>query len=41
VELRESEIDALIRSGRLALDARGDLSAIRNALYGFLDDTLR
>jgi hypothetical protein len=41
IELRESEIDALIRSGRLAPDSRGDLPAVRKALYGFLDDTLR
>jgi hypothetical protein len=41
IELRESEIDALIQSRRLAPDARGELSAVRKALYAFLDDTLR
>jgi hypothetical protein len=41
IELREAEIDALIRRGRLASDSRGDLAAVREALYGFLDDNLR
>jgi hypothetical protein len=41
IELRETEIDVLIRRGRLAGDSRGDLAAVRKALYGFLDDHLR
>jgi hypothetical protein len=41
IELREAEIDTLIRRGRLARDSRGDLAAARKALYGFLDDYLR
>jgi hypothetical protein len=41
IELRESEIDVLIRRGRLAADKRADPSAVRKALHGFLDDWLR
>jgi hypothetical protein len=41
IELRETEIDVLIRRGRLSGDSRGDLAAVRKALYGFLDDHLR
>ena len=41
IELRETEIDVLIRRGRLAGDSRGDLAAVRRALYGFLDDHLQ
>ena len=41
IELRETEIDVLIRRGRLADDSRGDLAAVRKALHGFLDDHLR
>jgi hypothetical protein len=41
IELRETEVDALIRRRRLDPDSRGDLAAVRRALYGFLDDTLR
>jgi hypothetical protein len=40
IELRETEIDALIRARRLAPDNRGDLAAVREALYAFLDDNL-
>jgi SOS response regulatory protein OraA/RecX len=40
VELRETEIDALIRSNLLTADARNDLQAIRKALYAHLEDTL-
>ena len=39
IELRETEIDVLIRRGRLAPDSRGDLLAVRKALHGFLDDS--
>jgi hypothetical protein len=41
VELRESEIDALIRRQRLAPESRDDLLAVRKALYDFLEDMLR
>ena len=41
IELREAEIDTLIRRGRLAGDSRGDLVAVRKALHGFFDDYLR
>jgi hypothetical protein len=41
IELREAEIDTLVRRGRLARDSRGDLAAVRKALHGFLDDHLR
>jgi hypothetical protein len=41
IVLRETEIDVLIRRGRLAGDSRGDLAAVRTVLYGFLDDYLR
>jgi len=40
VELRQSEIDALIHRRRLAPESRGDLLAVRKALYSFLDDML-
>jgi hypothetical protein len=41
IELREAEIDALVRRRRLAPGSRLDLGAVRKALYGFLDDYLR
>jgi len=40
VELRDSEIDALIRKQLLKSERRNDLSAIVDALYVFLDRTL-
>ena len=40
IELRETEIDALMREGLLKLETRNDPSAVREALYAFLDDTL-
>jgi hypothetical protein len=40
IELRETEIDALIRRGRLALDNRADMAAVRKALYAWLDGAL-
>jgi hypothetical protein len=40
VELRETEVTALIRKGLLRDDARNDRRAVRNAFYGFLDRTL-
>jgi hypothetical protein len=40
IELRETEIDALIRKGMLKTDARNDRDAILNALYAHLEHTL-
>lgn len=40
IELRETEIDALIRKGTLKADARNDPDSILNALYAHLDHTL-
>jgi len=40
IELRETEIDALIRRGLLRADMRNDPSAVSDALYAFLDGTL-
>jgi hypothetical protein len=40
IELRETEIDDLIRKGLLKSETRNDLSAIIDALYAHLDNTL-
>ena len=40
IELRETEIRALVRKGLLNDDARNDLRAVKNAFYAFLDRTL-
>jgi hypothetical protein len=40
IELRETEIDTLIRKGLLNQETRNDPEAIRNALYSHLDTTL-
>jgi hypothetical protein len=40
IELRETEIDALIRNELLKPETRNDPSAIIDALYVFLDRTL-
>jgi len=40
LELRATEVDALIRKGFLKVDARNDTSAIIEALYAFLDHEL-
>jgi hypothetical protein len=40
VQLRETEIDTLIRKGFLNLEMRNDQIAIRDALHSFLDETL-
>ena len=40
VELHETEIGGLIRRGLLKPETRNDPSAIRGALYDFLDRTL-
>ena len=41
IELRETEIDVLIRKGLLNPETRNDTSAIIDALYAHLDHTLR
>jgi hypothetical protein len=41
VELREREIDALLRRAGLPPEDRADHTAIRTALYGFFDNHLR
>ena len=40
VELRETEIDTLIREGLLNAETRNDPFDIRKALYAHLDRTL-
>jgi hypothetical protein len=40
IELREMEIDVLIRKGLLGPETRNDTSAIIDALYAHLDHTL-
>jgi hypothetical protein len=40
IELRETEIDALIRNGFLNREMRNNQFAIRDALHSFLDETL-
>jgi hypothetical protein len=40
IELRETEIDALIRKELLKSETRNDVIAIIDALYTFLDRTL-
>jgi hypothetical protein len=40
IELRETEIAALIRKRFLSENARDDLRAVKTAFYGFLDRTL-
>ena len=40
VELRVTEIDALVRTGLLKVETRNDPNAIREALYEYLDQTL-
>jgi hypothetical protein len=40
VELRQTEIDTLVRNGFLKTDARDDLRSIEMALYEFLERTL-
>jgi hypothetical protein len=41
IELREREIDTLIRRAGLTPDHRADPAAIRQALYGLFDAHLR
>ena len=40
VQLRETEIDELVRKGLLQADARNDVYAVRNALHAHFDRTL-
>jgi hypothetical protein len=40
LELRETEIDVLVHEGLLKPETRNDPSAVREALYAFLDRTL-
>jgi hypothetical protein len=40
IELRETEIDALVRKSFLQQDARNNRRALKTAFYGFLDRTL-
>jgi hypothetical protein len=40
IELRETEIDALIRNGLLAVENRHDYDSVQSALYAFLDHAL-
>ena len=40
IELRETEVTALIRKSFLKEDARNDRRAVKSAFYGFLDRTL-
>jgi hypothetical protein len=40
IELRETEIDALVCMGLLRADMRNDPSAVTKALYAHLDGTL-
>jgi hypothetical protein len=40
IELRETEVDVLIRRKRLSHGDRADPAAVRRALYAFLDDHL-
>ena len=41
IELRETEIDVLIRRGLLRSDARNDVFAVRDALYRHFEPTLK
>jgi hypothetical protein len=40
IEIRETEIDWLIRGGLLNSEMRNNLMAVRDALHSFLDQTL-
>ena len=40
IELRETEIDALIRKGFLKADNRSDISALADAIYAYFDREL-
>ena len=38
IELRETEVDVLIRKGLLLTENRQDYSSVQSAFYAFLDD---
>jgi hypothetical protein len=38
IELRETEIDALISNGLLAAEKRQDYDSVQSAFYAFIDD---
>jgi hypothetical protein len=40
IELRETEIDTLIRIGLLKAETRNDMDSVSRALYAHLDHTL-
>jgi hypothetical protein len=40
IELRETEVIALVRKGFLKEDVRNDLRAVKSAFYSFLDRAL-
>jgi hypothetical protein len=40
IQIRETEVDALIRGGLLRPETRNDANAIIKALYVYLDHTL-
>ena len=40
IELRETEVDVLIRNGLLKPETRNNPKAVRGALYEFFDRTL-
>jgi hypothetical protein len=40
IELRETEVDVLIRKGLLAAEHRHDYEAVQSAFYAFLDHAL-
>jgi hypothetical protein len=40
IELRETDVDALIRGGLLAQETRNDRNAVLKALYGLFTRTL-
>jgi hypothetical protein len=41
IELRETEVDVLVRCRLLAAESRHNKGAVRRALYQFLDGALR
>jgi len=41
IEVRETEVDALIRHRLLGPDDRNNRAAVKKALYQFLDDALQ
>jgi hypothetical protein len=40
IQLRETEIDALVRRGFLKAETRNDVSAVRESFYAYLERTL-